>query len=137
MEGLKQHFRSQVKPLEAVWGVMGGASQHRQEIASRPTRQLFDELGRQYSRNSCEVGKFNYSHVHVYNSYDLPLHRRGEVTPVSITSGCPNAARTTTHQRVFAHTNTTTQTGVYNEPLLFVEDLEGTVHLPFRIGANR
>ena len=56
---------------------MGGVSQRRQEIASRPTRQLFDELGRQYFRNSCEVGKFNCSHVHVYNSYDLPPHRRG------------------------------------------------------------
>ena len=44
MEKQKQQFQFQAKLFETVSGVMGGTRQHRQEVASRPTRQLSDEL---------------------------------------------------------------------------------------------
>ena len=61
--------------------------------------------------------------MQVDNCY-LSLHKRDDITQVSVTSGCPNAARTMTHKRFFAHTNPATQL-VYSEPLLFAEGSRG------------
>ena len=45
VEGLTQQSQSYVKILEAISGLMGEMKQNKQEVASRPTRQLSDELG--------------------------------------------------------------------------------------------
>ena len=45
MEERKQQSQSQVKLFEANSRVMGGARQPKEKVASRPTKQLFDELG--------------------------------------------------------------------------------------------
>ena len=83
---------------------MGETRQHKQKVASGPTRQLFDELGGggQYTGNFCEAGEFHHSHVQVDN-------------PMSVTCGRLNTIRTTTPQNVFCHTNITTQSGVNNK----------------------
>ena len=58
----------------------------------------------QHFRNSREAGESHHSHVQVDN-------------PMSITGGCLNVARTVAPQKVFSHTNSMVQPGVYDEPL--------------------
>ena len=67
VEEQKQQTQSQVKLFEATSGVMGEMRQHKQKVASRPTRQLSDELEGQYPGNFREVGEFHTSHVQVDN----------------------------------------------------------------------
>ena len=48
VEERKKKSLSQVEILEAISGIIG---QQRQEVAYRPTRQLFDEIRGQYPRS--------------------------------------------------------------------------------------
>ena len=45
IEEQKQQTQSQVKLFEETSGVMGELRQHKQKVASRPTRQLSNVLG--------------------------------------------------------------------------------------------
>ena len=56
--------------------------------------------------------------------------------PVSVTSGCPNAARTVSLHRFFDHTNPIAQHGVYEEPLPSTKGSGGTLNSPFGVRAN-
>ena len=103
---------------------MGEMRQHKQNATFRPTRQLYDELGRQYLENFCEAGEFHRSHVQVDN-------------PVNVTCGSLNTVKTVTPQNGFSHTNTTTKSGVNNESLPSTKGSGGTMHPPFGVGVNR
>ena len=92
VEERKQQTQSQVK----LSGVMGETRQHKQNVVSRPTRQLYDELGGQYPGNFREASEFHRSHVQVDN-------------PMSVTCGSLNTVKKMTPQNVFSHTNPTTQ----------------------------
>ena len=70
-----------MKLLEVTSGVMGKIRQHKQNVTSRPTRQLFDELKGQYLGNFREAGEFHRSHVQVDNL-------------VSVTYGSLNTVKT-------------------------------------------
>ena len=73
-----------------------------------------------------------------FDNHYLPPHRRGDVTPMSVTGGHPNAIRIMAPQGFFAHTNSVIQLGVYNELLLlFARGSRDTMHRPFRGGSNR
>ena len=72
-----------MKLLEATSGVIGEMRQHKQNVASRPTRKLSDELGGQYPKDFHKPGEFHHSHVQVDNL-------------VSVTCGNLNTARTVT-----------------------------------------
>ena len=73
----KQKTQSQVKLLEKISRVMGEARQHKQKVASGPTKKPYDELRGQYLGNSHEAGEFHLSLVQVDN-------------PICVTSGSPN-----------------------------------------------
>ena len=123
-ESKKKKTQSQVKLLEAASGVMGETRQHKKKLASRPTRQLSDELGGQYLRNFHEASEFHRSHVQVDHL-------------LSVTCGSLNIVKIVTPQNVFSHTNSITQPRVNNESLPSTKGSRGTMHPPFGVGVNR
>ena len=115
---------------------MGEIKQNRQEVASRPTKKLFDELGGQHPRNFYEACESHRSPKPIENRY-LPLHRRNEGTSVNVNGERNTFVRTMVAQRLFANTNPVTQPKTYNEPLPFARGTGGTIQPPLRVGTNK
>ena len=86
--------------------------QTRQEIASKLERQFSNELRGQYSDNLRGAGEFHRSPMQAKVRY-LPPHMREGGTLENVAGERPNAARTTSPQRIFAKMNPITQPGVY------------------------
>ena len=86
--------------------------QTRQEVASKPERQFFNELRGQYSNNLRGAGEFHRLPTQVDVRYLSP-HKREEGTLENVVGERPTTARTTSSQRIFAQTNPITQHGVY------------------------
>ena len=110
--------------------------QQRQEVASQPTRQLFDGLAEQHPRNLQEEGGYHRSSIQVENRY-LPPHRREDGTSTNVNGECSNLISTIAPQRLFVNTNPVTQSGAYNEPLPLVGGTGGTIQPPLGVGTNR
>ena len=56
---------------------------------------------------------------------------------MSVTGGCLNVARTVAPQKVFSHTKSMVQPGVYDEPLPSTKGSRGTVHPPLGADVNK
>ena len=115
---------------------MGEIKQNKQEVASRPTRQLSDKLGGQHPRNFHEACESHRSPTPVENHY-LPPHRRNVGTSVNVNGECTTFVRTMAAQRLFPCTNPVTQPKTYNELLSFAGGTGGTIQPPLGVGTNK
>lgn len=87
-------------------------------------KQPSNELKRQYPENLHDASEFHRSQTQVENRY-LPPHSRVDGASTSVNVDPLNGAKTMIPQRIFAHTNPTTN--LENEPLPYVGGLRVTI----------
>ena len=109
--------------------------QTRQEVASKPERQFSNELEGRYSDNLRGAGEFHRSPMQAEVRY-LPPHRREGGTLENVVVERPNAARTISPRRIFAHTNPITQPGVHEGDFCFNGGLGSIMQPPTGVNGN-